>query len=373
MLSNDTERDVNDIEIEVSLLDANGAVLYTETAYSTLYSLAPGEFSPFTFYSYEDVVGVDSIVATVVGNGTTDLDRATLDFYGSSIFYDPTWNDVYVSGNIVNNNADPVEINSLSGTLLDSSGAIVSADTAYPYMYQLGPGEESPFTIMFDTPPGEGGSLTNFEFYVDAEYTDPAQTFDVVLSEDNYNYLDTFDDFHLLGTLTNNSNVYLSARLVAGLYDDNDNCIDSSSLYLPVPVAPGETIPFDFDVWGPTNYLTEAYNASTVYWIQIDWYSTYEAFATPYVIGTSDNTNTYDGYSATFTGNVVNTSGRDLDNATVLVALYDKTSGQLVAFDYGYVSGPITNNGSAAYTVYVYPEEGLDLNSVNIVITAYGQ
>jgi hypothetical protein len=373
LVSNDTDRAVNDIEVEVQFLDATGAVLYSETTSTALFSLAPGEQTPFIFYSYEAVIGVETFVATVVGNGTTDLIRANLDISGVTVWYDPNFNEVYVSGNVTNNNADPVEINGLAGTLVDASGAVVSAETAYPYLYHLEPGVSGPFTILFDTPTGQGSSLTNYAFYIDAEFVNAANVLDVVISDQNHTYLDNSEDYHLVGTFTNNSSIYLNARLVAGLYDAAGNCIDSTSLYLPVAVAPGESMPYDFYLWGPTNWIVEAYNASTSYQIFVDWYSTYEAYVAPYVITTSEDANTYDGYSANFTGNVVNNSGRDLDSITVVVTLYDKATGELTATNYTYVSGPITNTGTAAYDMYVYVGSDFDPANVEFTISAYGQ
>jgi hypothetical protein len=227
--------------------------------------------------------------------------------------------------------------------------------------------------MMFDAPTGQAASLTNYVFYTDAVITTPATTYDITLSEKHYDYQDTFGSMHLVGSVTNNSSMILNVFLLAGIYDANGNCVDAAQISLPVPLAPGETIPYDFSSWGSVDYVPAAYTAATQYKIFIDWYYTYEAFSTSYNITTSDDTNTFDGNTGTFSGNVLNNSGRDLDTATVIVALYDKASGDLIATNYTYVSGPIANNATSSYEVYLYTENNIDPANVEFVITAKGQ
>jgi hypothetical protein len=373
LVSNDTDRAVNNIEIEIQLLDSDGGVLYTGTTYTGNTSLAAGETSPFTFYTYDELRGVESIAAKIVTNGYTELNRASLDFFGITLWYDDIFNDVYLSGNVTNNNANPVEISGLAASLNDPAGAIVSANTAYPFLYHLEPGDSSPFTIMFDAPSGEGATLTNYSLYLDAEFAAPITGYELVTSQEHFGYLDAYGDFHLIGTITNNSSANLNVRLLAGIYDDAGNCIDSSSFFLPVAIAPGVTIPYDFDLWGALDSTRDAYRTATQFEIYIDWYSIYEAHVVPVHISTTEDINTFDGYSATFTGNVFNDAGRDLNSATVIISLYNRTTGELIATDYSYVSGPIANNGTVPYTANLYPESEFDPTNVEFNITAFGQ
>ncbi len=373
LIRNDTDRTVSDVEVEVKLLDANAAILYTYTTYSSLYYLGPGESSPFKDFTTEPFPTGATVQATVVGNGTSDpLNRANLEYRGVTLWADE-YNDVYLAGEVINNSADPVQVNGIAGTLVDASGKVVTASTAYPYLNHIEPGKSGPFVMMFDAPTGQAASLTSYNLYTDAVITDPVTTYDLTLSDEHYKYLDSFGDMHLIGSVTNNSSVELSVYLVAGIYDANGNVIDANSVYMPVPLAPGETLPYDFDIWGSVDYVSEAYAAASQYQIFFDWYSIYETFSPAYNISTSDDTNTFDGSTATFSGNVLNNSGRDLDSATVIVALYDKGTGKLIATNYTYVSGPIANNATGSYEVYLYTESNIDSNNVQYVITAKGQ
>ena len=373
LVSNDSEQAVSGIEIEIKLLDANGNVLYTDTTNTANLTLDAGESSPFTFYTYESVSGVESVSAAVINSLPTSIGRAGLDFSGVQVWYDEAFNDVYVSGNVTNNNAEAVNIHGLAGTLRDANGALATANVAYPFLHHLEAGISAPFNIMFDAPYDQGAALTDYAFYLDAEFASATTYYNLVTSQEHYGYLDAYEDFHLVGILTNNSDAYLNVRLLAGIYDEAGNCIDASSLFLPMAVAPGESMPYDFDLWGALDSSREAYESATQFEIFIDWYSTYEAYLIPSVISTTDDNNTYDGYTATFTGNVLNNSGRDLDSATIIVSLYDRTTGELIATDYSHTTGPISNNSAVPYTANLYPQADFDPTNVEFTITTYGQ
>jgi hypothetical protein len=359
--------------VEIQLWDASGKVLYTDTTNPALHTLAPGESSPFTLYTYEALSGVQIIGATIVSSSTTTVERAQVDFFGVTLWYDATFNDLYISGNVTNNSESPVEVNGLAASLHEASGALASANAAYPFLYYLEPGLSAPFRVMLDVPVDEGASLTDYILYADAEVTGEAELLNLVTSQEHYGYLDAYDKFHLVGLLTNNTEAYLNVRLVAGIFDDAGDCIDAAALYLPIAVSPGESMPYDFDLWGALDSSPEAYQTATQFEIYIDWYSSSEAYLTPAPITTQDDTSSFDGYSTTFSGNVLNNAGRRLDSAAVIVSLFDQASGELIATDYTYVSGPIEDGGTVPYAVYLYPQADFDPENVEFTITAFGQ
>ena len=373
LISNDTAQWVSDIVIEIQLLDASGNVLYSDTTNPAIINLAAGESSPFILYTYEPLSGVETIGAQILSNGTTSIERANLEFSGVTLWYDAIFNDVYIAGNVTNTASDPVQVNGIAASLHGSDGALESANTAYPFLYYLNPGVSAPFRVMFDVPPEQGASYTDYKLYLDAQLTSPTRTLNLVTSAEHYWYLDAYEKFHLVGTLTNNTESYLNVRLLAGIFDDAGNCIDVASLYLPVAVSPGTTLPYDFDLWGALDSSQEANQTATQYEIFIDWYSTSEAYLKPVPITTQDNTNSFDGYSASFSGNVLNTAGRSLDSATVIVSLYDRSTGELIATDYTYVSGPIEDGGLLPYTAYLYPQAEFEPANIEFTVYAFGQ
>lgn len=373
LISNDTGQTVSDIVIEVQLLNTTGGVLYTDTTNPAIRTLAPGEDAPFILYTYEALSGVHTIAASIVSHEISTVDRAVLDFSGMTVWVDTTFNDVYLAGNVVNNTERPVQISGLAATLLYDDGALASANAAFPFLNYLPVGISAPFRVLFDVPANETASLTNYNLYMDAIFTEQAQTWNLITSQDHNGYLDAYDKFHLVGTISNNSEAYLNVRLLAGIFNEAGDCIDVASLYLPVAVGPGESLPYDFDLWGALDSTPDAYRSATEYEIYIDWFATSEAYITPVLITTSEDSNSYDGYSTTFNGNVMNNLGRGLDSATVIVSLFDRTSGELIATDYTHVSGPIEDGGTMPYAVYLYPQADIDPTNLEFTITAFGQ
>jgi hypothetical protein len=373
LISNDSSDTVSDIEIEIQLLNTAGGVLYTDTTNPAIRALAPGEDAPFILYTYEALSGVHTIAATILSHQVGAVDRANLDFSGMTVWVDNTFHDVYLAGNVVNNTGRPVQISGLAATLLDESGALGSANAAFPFLNYLPPGISAPFRVLFDIPADDTATMTNYNLYLDARFTDEAKAWNLITSQGHNGYLDAYDKFHLVGTISNNSEAYLNVRLLAGIFNDAGDCIDVASLYLPVAVPPGESLPYDFDLWGALDSTPDAYRSATQYEIYIDWFATSEAYITPVQITTSADSNTFDGYSTTFSGNVDNNTGQALDSATVIVSLFDRTTGELIATDYTHVSGPIEAGGTMPYAIYVYPQADMDPTNLEFTITAFGQ
>ena len=265
LISNDTVTMVTDIVLNIQLLDSTGGVLYSDTTNPALRTLIPGESSPFILYSYEALAEVHTIAAFVAGNSSSEVARASLDFSGVQVWQDATFNDVYLSGNVTNNTPDPVLINGLAATLLREDGSLASANAAFPFLNYLAPGISAPFRVMFDVPAGEKGSYTNYNLYADAIFTTQAEVVNLITSQGHTGYLDAYEKFHLVGTISNNTETFWNARLVAGIFNDAGDCIDAASLYLPVAVSPGKSLPYDFDLWGALDSTREAYRSATQY------------------------------------------------------------------------------------------------------------
>jgi hypothetical protein len=373
LVRNDTEQTISDLQIEVKLLDSTETEIYTYTTRSILNYLAPGETSPFSDYTTAAFPDGKTMQASVVGSNSTEaINRATLEYRGITMWTDD-YNNVYLSGEVFNANTNPVKINSIGGSLTDDTGKLVTASYAYPVLGYIELNGSSPFTMMFDAPLGQAAALTRYNFYSDALSTDPATTYDISLSDKNNDYQDSNGDTHLVGSVTNNNSEPMNIYLVAGIYDKDGNCVDASSIYLPVPLNPGMAFPYDLNMWGPMDYAPAAYETASDFKIIVDWASTHEASPPAYTLTTQNDTNAYDGSISKFNGTVINNSGRDLTVAIVIIALYNKASGELIATNYSYVTDPMTNNASGTYEVYVYPPNEFNPANVNIVITALGQ
>jgi hypothetical protein len=226
---------------------------------------------------------------------------------------------------------------------------------------------------MFKAPSGQAGTLTNNTLYSDALITNPAPKYDILISEKQNKYQDINNKMHLVGSVTNNATKPMNFQLIAGIYDENGNCLDANSVQFPIPLNPGETIPYDFIMWGAMDYVPAAYEAAFQSKIFINWISTNEAYSKSYTIITKDNTKTYEGNVGKFNGIVVNNSGYDLSTVVVLVTIYDKISKELIATNYAYVTESMINNASGTYEVYLYPSDDIDPTNFDTVINAFGQ
>jgi len=373
LVRNDTNRTIYDIQIEIRLMDSIGIEIYTYTTFTILNYLAPGETTPFSDFTTEPFPNGKTMQATVVGyNSTEAINRAKLEYRGITLWTDDK-NDIYLAGEVFNGNADPIEINSIAGSLTDGSGKLVTASYAYPFLGYVVPNGSSPFVMVFDAPIGQADSLTNYTLFSDASTTNSASTSDISLSEKYNKYQDTNGDTHLVGSATNNTSQPISIYLVAGAYDKNGNCIDANSIFLPVPINPGQSIPYDFNMWSVLDAVPAAYDVATQFSIKIDWLSSHEAFSQSATLNTKDDTNSFNGSVGTFNGIVVNNIGYDLTTVVVIVALYEKSSGDLIATHYSYVTETMTNNSSGSYEVYLYSPYNIDPANVKIVIIALGQ
>jgi hypothetical protein len=373
---NDTDRTISDLQIDVKLLDSAGAEIYTYKTNSILYYLAPGENSPFSDFTTEPFPDGTTMQATIAGyNSTDDINRANLEFRDITLWADE-FNDIYLAGEVFNGNPEPIEINAIAGTLIDETGKLVTASSAYPLLDYIEPDSTGPFVMMFDAPIGKAGELTNYSITADALITVPTSTYDISISDKQFQYQDIHGDFHLVGSSTNNMSEPMNIYLVAGAYDENGNCIDASSLYVPYfPVAlnPGDTLPYDFTMWGAIDSVPEAIGSANTVKVFINWKTTYEASSQAFELTTKDDVHTFDGGIGVFTGTVMNNSGKDLTSTIVNVAIYDKSTGDLLATNYSFVTDTLANNGTGAYEVYLYPPEDIDIENINLVITALGQ
>jgi hypothetical protein len=237
----------------------------------------------------------------------------------------------------------------------------------------LDPGEDGPFRVTMSGPEGGTANIGEYEIYIDAEVANPVEIYDFAITEFHHYYIDTYDSFHLVGEVTNNNDEFFTISLVAGIYDADGNVVDAATTDIPTfSIAPGETLPYDFQYWGPLNYKDGTIDIASNYYVQWDPYWTWSS-STEYIELTTENDNTeVSTYQVTFTGDVLNDSGDEVDGATVIISLYDIESGDLVATGYGGIYDPIAPNATTAYQVWIDTPADFDIDSVEIAIVAKG-
>ncbi|HQH36893.1 MAG TPA: FxLYD domain-containing protein, partial [Anaerolineaceae bacterium] len=178
------------------------------------------------------------------------------------------------------------------------------------------------------------------------------------------NYLDEWDSFHLVGTLTNETedNVVYSTSLITGLYDGNGVVLDARTSSVPMYILPGETVPFEISYF---YILEEGDNMDRfeTFTVQIDPYWTYEVDYDLVDLAVTNEDATYDSSGMwTIKGEVTNNSGSDLTSATVVAGLFDAED-TLVAMHWTYIwpDGEVIADGETYdFEIYIYVDPSLD-------------
>ena len=373
LVKNYSGQAAEDIEVEIEIFDAGGLSLHSDIARAALYTIAPGEISTFALWVSENLPGAEYATATVVDHSVGEIERASVEIRGSVVTVDDD-GDVHVTGELYNSRGDPVHINGLAAATFDADGGLMTAKDYSIASRYLDPGEDGPFRVTMIGPAEKIANITEYQIYVDAEYTAPEDYYDLIFSEPTNNYVDTNNTFHLVGEITNNTEEYLKVDLLAAIYDEEGNVIDVASTSLPIySLEPGETLPYDFDDWGMLNYKDGAIDDASTFSVQWDPYWTWISEVEYVDLPIQNENSEFDDSYGRFTGEIVNDSGLLLSNAAVIICLYDAETGQIVAMGYESLFDDIPAGESVEYDVYLDIEPGLDIGAVEYVVTAKGE
>jgi hypothetical protein len=372
LVRNNTDNTLDNIEVEVAIFDAAGNELFSETTFADLFYLSPGEITPFSLKIYEELPDADNFIANVVGNSIADIERTTLDVENLAFVVDDN-GDTHITGELFNNTSEPAFINSLAGATFDASGQIVSADFYNVSVRYLDPNDSGPFRISITGPQAGVDEIDHYEVYVDAETDLEIEPARIIIS-DAFNYLDFFENLHLVGEITNQDERYLNIRLIAGIYDAQGSVLDAAYVDLPISsIAPGERVPFDFDVWGPLNFTAGLFDAAETYSIQVDGYWTWETDIRTIDLATRDDQSEYDTFDITYSGSVVNDSGGMVSNTTILIALRDIQSGEVVGTGIDFIFDDLEAGAAAEYLVYIETPEDFNPDDYEVSIRAVAE
>jgi hypothetical protein len=372
-LQNGTDRVLASIELTIEIKDASGNSLLKDdndnivpslTFQPMLYTLAPGEASPFEYYVSSDAGQPSAYNVTITGQQTGQVNRANLTVENAQLV-DDGQGTLYLSGELVNQGNQWAHVNTLAGAALDSNDKVLSTDWTSTYTTELAPAgdqaerDRTPFVISFSTPPGV--ELAQWATYMDAEVIDAPTEYPIQVELAN-NYFDGYKDFHIVATLTNTGTDNLHTLVVAGLYADDNTVLDADWQFVPIIIAPGESVPVDIHSFSSVNFSdTQAGRVST-FTVQTDPYSTYPATYEVVALTTKNDQVQKESGSWTITGDVTNTSSQKLSSETVVVAIYDG-QGNLAATDYTYISptgDSIASGETNSYEVTIYLDPNVD-------------
>ncbi len=373
LIMNNTDRAVDNIEVEIEALDAGGNAIYEEITYTALYDIPAGTTTPFSLSIWDEIPEMDSFRATIVGQSVTEFEPTEVEVRATRLTLGE--NSIYVTGELLNSGTTPVEIGDVAVATFDSNGRLVTADVSYAAISYLGPGEAGPFRVTMETPQTGAEAISDFTVYTNAEVVDLEDAYTITFLEEN-TYFDSSDSFHLIGKLQNDSDVHLNIALVAALYDAEGVVLDVDSLsMLPVSsLAPGESVTYDFSTWSSINTVEGLADQADNYTVQWDPAWTWETSSRYVDIAFSDEGNEYDSFwGQIFRGQVENDYGEPLDGAVVIVNLYDRETGALWATGHEAIFDEIPDGGTAEYEVTVPVEAGFDIETVDVEIIAKGE
>lgn len=389
---NYTNDPVTNIEMSIELLDASGKSLLVGsdgnpadslTFYPILYTLDPGQDTPFDYWTSTDAGEPDTYTVGVTNYDEGSTDRGDIALENSQSYYDADGNG-YFSGELVNNTDAPVQINSFAVAATNEDGTMVyAADYTFSITRYLWPaGDEggndrTPFSATLDGPiPDEA---THWYVYWDADIADAQDASGIELDITNA-YFDTYGSFHMVGTAYNTGTELMSVALVAGLYDADGVVLDAQSNTIPVYVGPDETVPWHISYFSNVNSNQDESDRIDSYTVQVDRYWTYEtSFETvTLVTNEADDNLTDEGdglWSAS--GTFTNDSGKELSSAIVIVAIYTSADDTLVAMDYtgAYPEGDAIKDGDTLnyeFSLYTDPEVSANIDDYYFVTYVQG-
>lgn len=371
LVENATTSALTNISIEIQGLNDSGQTVYTTTTYTSLYTLEPGEISPFSSYFYEEVPGIKDFAASIISYDETDYTPPQIET-GSLVVSQDEAGYYHITGDILNTDSSPIVIYPIVAALYDEAGNLISVDTTYNLISAVDPGKKSSFRISPIYLPGlDKPAMDSYELFLDAAYYDPT-SYDVTFGSITNYVDDSYYTFHLVGELTNNSDQSLSVKLVGTIFDSQKQVIDVATTDLVFyTFEPGETLPFHFSYWGPLNSTKDLYTQAADYLVQVDWYSSGVSYFESLILTTSDVTVARDEYNqAVYSGKVKNESGVNVDSTTIVVAIYDKNSGNILGMDYTFLYESLPNGSSADFSISIPLKSDWDINALDYKVIA---
>jgi hypothetical protein len=375
-VANNLDTPITSIELSVSITDDSGATLLTDdngapvdsvSIYSMLWTLDAGETSPFSYYySFDETKSAPAnYEVSVLNYEAGSADRGDLDYSGVQIIDDGSGYFI-LTGELMNLSESWVHINGLAGGVLDDANTVLSADWTGTYTTLLAPaGDESgrdktPFYINFPVPTIEA---TQWSIWWDADIETDVTDFPLGVGV-TYSYFDEFGSVHLVGIMENYGDTPLSSLVVAGLYAEDGTVLDASYSFLPAPVLPGGSIPFDISYFGSVNWNEEQAALVSTYSVQFDPWSTYPPFYETVALAPAGESIEKNGTTWSVTGNFTNTTSQSLSGVTIIVAVYDPSNTLVaVGYTYSYPTGDVYAPGDGGtYEINLYLDPDADLS-----------
>ncbi len=342
------------------LKDSQGNVTASLKINPSLVTLLPGEKSPFHYDLYMTGMEPASYTVTVTGWEPAQIKRADMEVRNTQVvevnsFQTMSGDWLRLSGQVVNLSNQWVEIRNIAASGQDAQGQLLAVAGAFDWAVLLAPSgdaqgrDRTPFEMAFPN----RGKVNDWAFYLGGEEVEGRAQYLPEVEITNH-YFDANGDLHLVGWETNNGSDTVVQAIAAGAYAQDGTVLDVSFFGPSVRIAPGDRYPFDvshFDVL--KTYPQQAR--------QVDHFS---AQAEPWILG-QDSSSYLDlqtvndhieksGTTWVVTGDIVNTSDKDLTLEVVTVSISDAQN-NLVAVNFSIVStgNAIAPNETTHYRVTI--------------------
>lgn len=384
---NNTNDTIENITLSISIKDESGTTLLQDENEEPVETidvqpyisvLVPGASAPFNYYISADDVQPADFEVTIKSYDSSSAPEPA-DIAIENVQSNETdAGDIVISGELINNSAQEVDVESLAGAILDDADTVLAANSTLTYSRYLAPAgdpngrDRGPFIVRLF---GPVQNAAQWKVYARAVENSNAPSTDMDIEYSNA-YVDAYGSYHLLGWLKNNGSGQISPAVIAGLYDADKTVFDAASLNITTYLNPGETVPFDinaFQIIGsrPADQATPASQS-----IQPDLYWT---FTTDYKVVALEATKvniTRDGSYWTVTGTVVNTSDKSLGSISAVVTFTDG-DGKLLATSTTSMYPPdganlIQPGDPSDFSTSLYVPEDWDLSTENYQILVQG-
>ena len=389
LLTNGTDKPVSSIELSLQLSDSGGKTVLkddsgnptsTVTFQPILSEIGSGETTPFEYYfdaGDADTTGWKAEVKLDSSEPFSDFARAPVTV-ANNLLTVGSDGDIYLTGELVNGGNSPTQINNFAAALLDGSGNVAATSSFQDVARLLAPAgdasgsDRTPFVVRISGP--IKGNYTP-SFYIDGV---PGKQSDVdgaapVHLKLETTYVDSFNNVHMVATVSNSGTETMTARVMAGLYAQDGSVLDGSSTNAPINLAPGVSVPVHLYYFSNLNGNADLVGKVISSSAQIDPYWTFPVTNDLVTLEAGKVTTQVDGSSITIKGDVVNNSGQTLIDATVVVILRD-ADGKLVAADRAYTdnSGDIAPKATETWSVTVDLPTDVDATKLKIETIVQG-
>ncbi len=379
LISNDSSVTIRDVEVEIEVFDSSNTVIHTGKVNSSVTHITPQASAPFELVVQTPLADPSSFSARITNANVQEAYPAGLN-KAQGIVIVEDGNNLHITGEIYNNTVRPVRLHGVSVAIRNEEGQLVAASPADVSIGYLRSAEKGPFRITVPIPPAIGNINTlSAQIYYDAEISELNEPYNVNLTPLS-SYVDAQNDVHIVGSVVNSSDRFITVRVVAGVYDANSNVIDAAmtdtALYA---VPPGESLPYDLCgggtlcTWGPLRSLDDTKSSAANYLVQLDQTFTWETDVQLVPLQVIDANQEYSETEALYKGQLLNNTNVAVENPTVVIAIRNAETGALLSTGFQRFNQTLQPNEAVDYNVRVLWEPNTANMSLDYSFIARGE